>query len=276
MNLDHGARARRNAAPRRSASARSMWSFRRRAGEWPATGAPCRASGVGHFRLCRGRRHRADDGPRRGRSVAQAGRSDFRDPARGRTCTSSTRTAGASTELFAALRDADRAYGGQADHEHQTLRRPPWRNLPPGVSRSQLPALRSQSGHSPFRRRQLSPRPSGRLSRRLFNTGVDHDWAIVGAGVREPDVDMREKLGAQDWLTTVVEQEASATNAQRDRCDDRLHHAVRRRARCSRRSGAAGDPHRFADDHRGRLLHLRRRPSASIRASRHRLRREAR
>jgi len=45
----------------------------------------------------------------------------------------------------------------------------------------------------------------------LFNAGVDHDWAIVGAGVREPDVAMREKLKAQDWLTTVVEQEAHAT-----------------------------------------------------------------
>ena len=45
----------------------------------------------------------------------------------------------------------------------------------------------------------------------LFNAGVGHDWAIIGAGVREPDVDMREKLEAQDWLTTVVEQKAGAT-----------------------------------------------------------------
>ncbi len=47
----------------------------------------------------------------------------------------------------------------------------------------------------------------------LFNAGTDHEWAIVGAGVREPDVDMREKLKTQDWLTTVVEQEAGATSA---------------------------------------------------------------
>ena len=46
----------------------------------------------------------------------------------------------------------------------------------------------------------------------LFNTGVDHDWALIGAGVREPDVDMRAKLEAQDWLTTVVEQEAGSAN----------------------------------------------------------------
>jgi mannitol 2-dehydrogenase len=46
----------------------------------------------------------------------------------------------------------------------------------------------------------------------LFNAGRDHDWAIVGAGVRDPDVTIREKLKEQDWLTTVVEQEADTTN----------------------------------------------------------------
>ena len=45
----------------------------------------------------------------------------------------------------------------------------------------------------------------------LFATGRDHDWALIGAGVREADVDMRAKLAAQDWLTTVVEQEANKT-----------------------------------------------------------------
>jgi mannitol 2-dehydrogenase len=45
----------------------------------------------------------------------------------------------------------------------------------------------------------------------LFNSGRDHDWAIVGAGVRDADVLVREKLQEQDWLTTVVEQEADAT-----------------------------------------------------------------
>ena len=46
----------------------------------------------------------------------------------------------------------------------------------------------------------------------LFNAGIDRDWAIVGAGVRETDLAMREKLAGQDWLTTVVEQEADATS----------------------------------------------------------------
>lgn len=40
---------------------------------------------------------------------------------------------------------------------------------------------------------------------RLFSTGRDHDWAIVGAGVRPADAAMRARLAAQDWLTTVVE-----------------------------------------------------------------------
>jgi hypothetical protein len=39
----------------------------------------------------------------------------------------------------------------------------------------------------------------------LFARGEELDWAIVGAGVRPANVAMREKLEAQDWLTTVVE-----------------------------------------------------------------------
>ncbi|NMA96610.1 MAG: mannitol dehydrogenase family protein, partial [Phyllobacteriaceae bacterium] len=47
----------------------------------------------------------------------------------------------------------------------------------------------------------------------LFNMGDGLDWAIVGAGVRESDEAMRQKLSAQDWLTTVVEQEADSSSA---------------------------------------------------------------
>lgn len=39
----------------------------------------------------------------------------------------------------------------------------------------------------------------------LFAKGLDHDWALVGAGVRAADAVAREDLKAQDWLTTVVE-----------------------------------------------------------------------
>ena len=47
----------------------------------------------------------------------------------------------------------------------------------------------------------------------LFNLGLSRDWAIVGAGVRPADAAMRAALGSQDWLTTVVEQEAHRNGA---------------------------------------------------------------
>lgn len=47
----------------------------------------------------------------------------------------------------------------------------------------------------------------------LFNRGEGHDWAIIGAGVRDADEAMRSKLLAQDLLTTVVEQEADVSSA---------------------------------------------------------------
>ena len=47
----------------------------------------------------------------------------------------------------------------------------------------------------------------------LFNAGKDHDWAIVGTGVRAADRQMHDALRAQDFLSTVVEQEAHASKA---------------------------------------------------------------
>jgi mannitol 2-dehydrogenase len=47
----------------------------------------------------------------------------------------------------------------------------------------------------------------------LFELGLDHDWALVGAGVRDGDAAMRRDLAAQDMLTTVVEQEADGSTA---------------------------------------------------------------
>ncbi|APX25351.1 MAG: mannitol dehydrogenase family protein [Rhodobacteraceae bacterium] len=43
----------------------------------------------------------------------------------------------------------------------------------------------------------------------LFGKGLDHDWAITGAGVRAPDAKMRELLLAQDCLSTVIEMSPS-------------------------------------------------------------------
>ncbi|MCQ8781232.1 mannitol dehydrogenase family protein [Mangrovibrevibacter kandeliae] len=47
----------------------------------------------------------------------------------------------------------------------------------------------------------------------LFNTGEGHDWALVGAGMLPSDAVMRERLAAQDFLTTVVEQDNDRTAA---------------------------------------------------------------
>jgi mannitol 2-dehydrogenase len=48
---------------------------------------------------------------------------------------------------------------------------------------------------------------------RLFNQGRDLDFAIRGAGVRPADEQMRDRLAAQDFLTTVVELDPSGLSA---------------------------------------------------------------
>src|SRR3712207_9308840 len=48
---------------------------------------------------------------------------------------------------------------------------------------------------------------------RLFAMGRDHDFPIRGAGVRPADAAMRERLAAQDYLTTVVELDPSGLSA---------------------------------------------------------------
>ncbi|MCF1709235.1 mannitol dehydrogenase family protein [Tabrizicola sp. J26] len=49
----------------------------------------------------------------------------------------------------------------------------------------------------------------------LFAKGHDHDWAIVGAGVRDGDARMREQLRAQDYLSTVIELDPAGHKARR-------------------------------------------------------------
>lgn len=48
---------------------------------------------------------------------------------------------------------------------------------------------------------------------KLFNAGESRDWALVGAGVFEGEKKGRDILAAQDWLTTLVEQEADHSEA---------------------------------------------------------------
>ena len=49
----------------------------------------------------------------------------------------------------------------------------------------------------------------------LFAQGLDHDWAILGAGVRAGDARMRDAMLAQDCLSTVIELDPSGHSARR-------------------------------------------------------------
>ncbi|WP_146344892.1 mannitol dehydrogenase family protein [Falsiphaeobacter marinintestinus] len=49
---------------------------------------------------------------------------------------------------------------------------------------------------------------------RLMQDGLAQDWAIIGAGVRPYDAAMREKLLAQDCLTTLIELDPDSTSAE--------------------------------------------------------------
>ncbi len=49
---------------------------------------------------------------------------------------------------------------------------------------------------------------------RLFDMGLCHDWAIIGAGVRAGDAKMRDRLASQDYLTTLIELDPSGTSAE--------------------------------------------------------------
>lgn len=49
---------------------------------------------------------------------------------------------------------------------------------------------------------------------RLMQMGLAHDWAIIGAGVRPNDAVMRERLLAQDCLSTLIELDPNGTTAE--------------------------------------------------------------
>ncbi|RLQ88026.1 mannitol dehydrogenase family protein [Notoacmeibacter ruber] len=48
---------------------------------------------------------------------------------------------------------------------------------------------------------------------RLFESGEDHDWAICGAGLMPFDTTVRDTLAKQDFLSTIVAQEAGSSAA---------------------------------------------------------------
>ena len=49
---------------------------------------------------------------------------------------------------------------------------------------------------------------------RLMEMGHGHNWAIIGAGVRAGDAAQRDRLAAQDYLTTLIELDPSSTSAE--------------------------------------------------------------
>ncbi len=49
---------------------------------------------------------------------------------------------------------------------------------------------------------------------RLFQQGLCHDWAIIGAGVRPADATMRAALAAQDWLSTLIALDPAGRSAE--------------------------------------------------------------
>lgn len=49
---------------------------------------------------------------------------------------------------------------------------------------------------------------------RLMEMGLAHDWAIIGAGVRPDDARMRDRLLAQDCLTTLIELDPDGISAE--------------------------------------------------------------
>lgn len=93
------------------------------------------------------------------------------------------------------------------------------------LSLASLPEIATKAAVPAYRRDQLTPGilhfGVGNFHRahqaiylhELFNLGRDLDFAIVGAGVMPSDRLMKEKLAAQDYLTTVVEQDNNRSAA---------------------------------------------------------------
>ena len=49
---------------------------------------------------------------------------------------------------------------------------------------------------------------------RLMQAGEAHDWALIGAGVRAGDAAQRDRLAAQDYLTTLIELDPASQSAE--------------------------------------------------------------
>ncbi|HZP19073.1 MAG TPA: mannitol dehydrogenase family protein [Bauldia sp.] len=85
--------------------------------------------------------------------------------------------------------------------------------LPPAVGRPRYDRARLKPGIVHFGIGNFHRAHQATYLDALFNRGQGHDWAIIGAGVRPDDRAMRADLEGQDWLTTVVEQDGSGSDA---------------------------------------------------------------
>jgi mannitol 2-dehydrogenase len=86
--------------------------------------------------------------------------------------------------------------------------------LPDGIARPSYDRSRPDARHRAYRRGQFPPRAPGLVSAPADAAGDAQDWAIIGAGVRPYDAAMREKLLAQDCLTTLIELAPTASSAE--------------------------------------------------------------
>jgi len=86
------------------------------------------------------------------------------------------------------------------DLNNRTLAQINGSTIKPTYDRSQLQAGIVHIGVGNFHRAHLSW-----YLHRLMQKGMDLDWAIIGSGVTEYDISMREKLANQDYLTTLIE-----------------------------------------------------------------------
>lgn len=80
----------------------------------------------------------------------------------------------------------------------------------PAYDRSRLTAGIVHIGLGNFHRAHLAVYQDD-----LFAQGKDHDWAIIGAGVRPADAKMRDALKAQGCLSTVIELDPKDKSARR-------------------------------------------------------------
>ena len=88
------------------------------------------------------------------------------------------------------------------------LATPPEGVVVPAYDRARLRAGIVHIGVGNFHRAHM-----GHYLDRLLALGQAQDWAIVGAGLMPGDTDMRARLAAQDFLTTVVDLSADSASA---------------------------------------------------------------